>query len=326
MGIIANSKTPLIVKIVLLLLLSHLFVLSSCSQEDPRNRVEVVEGEAKKVEPKEARASHPYGGWYCPDNLFGFPAVDIDTFQQLQVITDRLPTREETRSGQSLIFVDVEKYPEARPIEANLPRLARYYNEHTEKDELIIVIQALEIGQDSVVGFRYVNGGNGSSWWDEVRFLEAKEIQAERATSFVSEQIDIEANRSNIWKVLTDSTFAKTLAADLGDGVYKDSDWVRDAKVYNKNLLGVTLSVGKLTAIWPEMYIQMDYKFNGQHFVEKVFLHQREQDGLTTMQFVAGPYGEDFENRKRYWKKYLTQLKVLSEQIYVAEQLNPLRN
>lgn len=156
--------------------------------------------------------------------------------------------------------------------------------------------------------------------------METKEIQAERVTSFVSEQVNIEANRSNIWKVLTDSTYAKTLAADLGDGVYKDSDWVRDAKVYNKNLLGVTLSVGKLTAIWPEMYIQMDYKFNGQHFVEKVFLHQREQDGFTTMQFVAGPYGEDFENRKLYWEKYLTQLKVLSEQIYVAEQLNPLRN
>lgn len=43
-----------------------------------------------------------------------------------------------------------------------LPKLAQFYNEYSKKTEVVIVIQAIEIEGDSIVGFRYLNGGNGS--------------------------------------------------------------------------------------------------------------------------------------------------------------------
>ena len=44
-----------------------------------------------------------------------------------------------------------------------MPKLARFYNIHSGKRELVIIIQALNISNDSIVGFRYLNGGNGSA-------------------------------------------------------------------------------------------------------------------------------------------------------------------
>ena len=326
MQVYPKYRSAFIGKAILLLLFSHLFVLSSCSQDEPRDKIEVLEVEEEAVEVQEERPYHPYGGWYCPDNLFGFPAVDIDTLEKIPVIRNRLPTREEARSGQSLIFVDTEKYPDARALDIPLPQLARYYNHSSKKDELIIVIQAIAIGQDSVVGFRYVNGGNGSSWLDEVEFLEESAVDALPATPFVSEHIEIKSNPESIWKVLTNPDFSGTIAKSMGDGMYRSSDWVRDAKVYNKFASGVVHSTGNLTAVWPSVYIQIDYDFAGQHYVEKVFLPSNTKEGIIDLQFVAGPFGSDYNERRALWKAYLEEVKTLSERVYLAEQFNPLRN
>ena len=65
----------------------------------------------KKQEP------HKYGGWYCPDNLNGFPAVDISNWESVPVVNGRMATKEETHNGISLIFVDDLKYPNAKALD-----------------------------------------------------------------------------------------------------------------------------------------------------------------------------------------------------------------
>ena len=90
---------------------------------------------------------HQYGGWYCPDNLGGFPAVDILDWNDVPVVNGRMATQEETQNGTSLIFVDIEKHPDARPLDMEMPRLARFFNVQSDKNELVIVIQALAISK-----------------------------------------------------------------------------------------------------------------------------------------------------------------------------------
>jgi hypothetical protein len=76
---------------LLLLTACTLITLTSFSQEDSESKV---------------KDTHRYGGWYCPDNLNGFPAVDIQDWDAVPVINDRLPTREEAQNGTSLMYID----------------------------------------------------------------------------------------------------------------------------------------------------------------------------------------------------------------------------
>ena len=96
---------------------------------------------------------HRYGGWYCPDNLNGFPAVDIADWKSVPVVNDRLPTKEEAQSEASLIFVDREKYPDAKALDMTMPKLALFYNESAQREDLVIVIQAFNVQNDSIVWF-----------------------------------------------------------------------------------------------------------------------------------------------------------------------------
>ena len=154
----------------------------------PKPKVEIPKHSKESVFPP-----HSYGGWYCPDNILGFPAIDLKKLTQIPVVTDRLPTKEETYEGKSLIFIDRDRHPDAKPLGIPLPSLARYYSEFTKKNELIVVIQAVTINQDSIVGFRFLNGGNGSAWLHEVSFISEEEHKGLDSTPFVSDGIVIQA-------------------------------------------------------------------------------------------------------------------------------------
>ena len=57
------------------------------------------------------------------------------------------------------MYFDTTKIPSARPFDMKMPKLARYYSEYTKKNELVVVIQVVVAATDTVVGFRYLNGG-----------------------------------------------------------------------------------------------------------------------------------------------------------------------
>ena len=140
-----------------------LITLMSCSQNNKTVKNDIAEKSLEKVSATK-QEQHRYGGYYCPDNLGGFPAVDINNWENVPVVNGRMATEEETQNGTSLIYVDLEKYPNAKPLDIKMPKLARYFNRNSGKEEIIIVIQALNVSNDSVVGFRYLNGGNGSAY------------------------------------------------------------------------------------------------------------------------------------------------------------------
>ena len=271
-----------------------------------------VESEPQKE--NQRREPHPYGGWYCPDNLYGFPVVDFLDWADVPVVNGRMATQEETWNGSSLIFIDMEKYPDAKPMDIITPKLARYYNDYTQNDELIIVIQAVTVENDSIVGFRYINGGNGSARFNEVDFLTDSEVENLKSWRFISQTIAIDAKAKDIYKVITDSIYATRLGAGFYEKAIYDSDWNRDSKVVVKDATGVVLRTGRLTAVWPNLYIQIDYNFDGVNYVEKLFLSSDEEGESTELILVAGPFNDDFNEQKKSWNSWGYTLKVLSEQ------------
>ena len=273
-----------------------------------------LSAESEPQKENERREPHKYGGWYCPDNLYGFPVVDFSDWADVPVVNGRMATQEETWNGSSLMFIDMAKYPDAKPMDITTPKLARYYNEYSQNDELIIVIQAVTVENDSVVGFRYINGGNGSARFNEVEFLTDSEVENLKSSRFISQTIAIDAKAKDIYKVITDSIYAKRLGEGFYEKAIYESDWSRDSKVVVKDATGVVLRTGRLTAAWLSLYIQIDYNFDGANYVEKLFLSSDEKGENTELILVAGPFNDNFNEQKESWNSWCHTLKVLSEQ------------
>ena len=257
---------------------------------------------------------HKYGGWYCPDNLNGFPAVNISNWKYVTVVNGRLPTKEETQNGTSLIFVDTKKYPDAKSLDMKMPKLARFYNEHSKKEELIIVIQAVVIGNDSIVGFRYLNGGNGSARLDEVRFLSETEIKTLSPTRFVKQSILIDAPQDVIWSVLIKPEHYKTLQAifDSKGALLEGSDTA--SKVNFKFLNGGVITSEFAANLYGNHYIQIDSELDNSQYVEKFLLLDNPQTKHTELKIVCGPYYDnDFKIQKNILDSWAQKVKELSE-------------
>ena len=289
------------------------FILSSlisCGQDNStvvamNDDVVNEEIESIKTEP------HNYGGWYCPDNLNGFPAVDIGDWKNVPVVNGRMATKEETQNGTSLIFVDAEKYPNAKPLDMTMPKLARFYCENTKREELIIVIQAINVDNDSVVGFRYLNGGNGSAWLKEVEFLTDNEIRMIPPSRFVSQTVQIKAGQDKIWKVLTNPD-----KVDLFNPIFdKDhklkADWRKSSNVNYHYQNAGALTAAYAYKLFGNFYIQNDY--DNMRYTEKFLLLENELTGITELKIVCGPFEDDFETQKRILINWGQKVKELSE-------------
>lgn len=278
--------------------------LASCSQNDKVKEV-------KNLETKKTSEPHRYGGWYCPDNLIGFPAVSINDWQNVPVVNGRMATKEETQNGTSLIFVDTDKYPDAKPLDIEMPKLARFFNHSSNKEELIIVIQALNISNDSIVGFRYLNGGNGSAKLNEVKFLSDNEINSIRPSQFVSLNIKIDATKNDIWNILTKAEHVKSLQPIFD----KDNklNWDNKSKVNFKYLNEKAITSDFAGNLFGNQYIQIDYEVESYQYVEKFLIIENQETKTSDLFVVCGPYYDDFEIQKDILINWGNKVKELSE-------------
>jgi hypothetical protein len=265
------------------------------------------------VETTKKQEPHKYGGWYCPDNLNGFPAVDIHNWEHVPVVNGRMATQKEARNGTSLIFVDAQKYPDAKPLDLKMPKLARFYTRHSGKEEIVIVIQAINVSNDSVVGFRYLNGGNGSARLNEVRFLSDHEIKNISSSRFVTLSININATQAEIWEVLTKPEYTKTLQPIFDSKNTLNADWKKSSQVNFKYPSGGSVTSEYAGNLYGNQYIQIDCEKGDDQYVEKFLLLENPATNHTELQITCGPYGDDFKNQSVILNTWAQKVKELSE-------------
>lgn len=291
-----------------LVIVFSLISLVSCSQNKIIEKQKEVKVETKKVNTSKT-SRHSYGGWYCPDNLNGFPSVNIAEWKNVPVVKDRLATKEETQNGTALIFVDSEKYPNAKTIDIGLPRLAKYFSYSSKRDELIIVIQALNIDNDSIVGFRYLNGGNGSAKLEDIRLLSDDDVEQIPSSRFVKFDIEIDVPQDSIWKVITDPKYSKFLEPIFDIENQLKADWRYTSNVnffyQNSGIVSATYAQ-KLYGCY---YVQNDYL----QYNEKMLLLEDEETKMTTLKIVCGPFTDDYETQKAIIMNWAQKVKNLSE-------------
>lgn len=286
-----------------------LFTIIACSQTN-KGAQTISHQEIVTVAEKSA-VPHRYGGWYCPDNLNGFPATDIGQWEKVPVVNGRMATKEETRNGSSLIFVDIEKYPNAKPLDIQMPKLANFFNRSSNRTELIIVIQALNIDNDSIVGFRYLNGGNGSARLKEIRFLTDNEIEMLPKTKFVSHSIIIKQNPKEIWEIITQFKYSKTLQKIYDKDGQLTADWMKISNVNFHYAKSGLLKAKYAEKLFGNYYIQNDFENLGYN--EKFLLLENKETQTTELKIVCGPFAEDYEIQKNIINKWSQKVKSMSE-------------
>lgn len=290
-----------------LLVLLCTISLTSCSQNDETVENEKLEVSTEKIETE----PHKYGGWYCPDNLNGFPPVDIANWKNVPVVNNRMGTKEDSQNGSSLIVVDLLKYPNAKVLDITVPKLASIYNEYSKREDLIIVIQAINVDNDSIVGFRYLNGGNGSARLKEVKFLTDDEIAIIPKSNFVTYNVSINAPQDEVWEILTNSENAESLQTVFDKDNNLTSDWRESSNVnYHYEKTGALIS-SFANKLFGNFYVQNDYEYL-QHN-QKFLLIENEITKNTELKIVCGPFESDFNTQKVIIEQWAKMVKELSE-------------
>ena len=290
------------------MLLWAVVLLSACSVAAPKTQeCKVQEKTTPSVSKK--NTPHQYGGWYCPDNLRGFPPTNLSEWQSVPVIEGRMPTQEETKNGLSLIYVDEPERSKAKIIDINLPRLGSFYSHSTKKEELIIVIQSFSIEEDTIVGYRFVNGGNGSARLSEINLMPKNHQTGSSQDKFVYETIKIKATQDEIWDVLSKSDLASPIVPSIDFKGYQDIKKINFSFFKNNHLVYGTPTSQYANKLFGNCYIQNDY----EAYSEKLLLVQSEDKQYTLMEVVCGPFGPEYQNRKEEIKELIMKIKEDSE-------------
>ncbi|MBL7897788.1 MAG: hypothetical protein JNJ99_04570 [Crocinitomicaceae bacterium] len=289
-------------------ILAGAYLLFACSQG---NSADTTNSEDTLVQQEDHVPSQPHNfvGWYCPDNLNGLPAVDIANWKDVPVVNGRMPTLEETQSGAALIYVDPKEYPGATVLGITMPKLATFNNPNSGKEDLIIVFQAFRIDADSIVGFRFLNGGNGTALISDVKILSDEEIAKIPASRFVSFDLEINAPASTIQNVLTESEYTQQLQKTFDKSGKLKSGWREDKNInYNYS------ESGSVTAMYADIlfgnfYVQNDYT----NYTEKFLLLENGETKTTTLKVVCGPFKDDYETQNSVLNSWAQKVKELSE-------------
>lgn len=105
-----------------------------------------------------------------------YPPIDLRDWEKTPVINGRLPTKEETENGKSLLYFP-NPGPDVKVYDMHLPKLAIYTDAKAGTREVVVVIQMVQTKTDTLVGYRPLTGLNGSSTIKDFHFLTEEEIQ-----------------------------------------------------------------------------------------------------------------------------------------------------
>jgi hypothetical protein len=287
-----------------------IFVLNSCQNSSTAQ----LKTQAKYPGPVTSvkEEPHQYGGWYCPDN-FGFVPVDIQQLSKVPVVNGRFPTKQELQSNMSLIDVDTSKYSDARVLKMDLPRVARINNQSLGMTELIIVIQAIVVQKDTIVGYRFANGGNGSARINKVTFVSKDELAAMGSQPFYYSKSILNASIKDIWNAMRKTEYFKQLGKKFGKQEFFASEWNSKSEArLSIDTIGEKAK-GYVGMVFGNYYMQIDYNRNGFHYSEKMLMMENPKDKTTEFFFEGGPYPKDFEKQKLDLDNWVNSVKKASE-------------
>lgn len=165
-------------------------------------------------------------------------------------------------------------------------------------NELIIVIQAIVVHNDTIVGYRFANCGNGSARIREVTFLSKDEVTAMGSQPFYYSKSVIKATIKDIWKAMGKTDYFKQLGKKFNKQEFFASEWDSKSEAQLSLVTNGEKAAGFVGMVFGNYYLHIDYDRNGFHYSEKLLMMENQNDHTTEFFFASGPFPMDFEKRK----------------------------
>ncbi len=99
---------------------------------------------------------------------------DLENLDNIPHVAGRLATETDVNSGAATFIVDSQGQ-EHKPLDIQIPALAFKIDINTNKKTPVIVIQGEQVGEQQVVGIKYLDGSDGVCALSELEFVESSE-------------------------------------------------------------------------------------------------------------------------------------------------------
>lgn len=96
--------------------------------------------------------------------------INLENWADTPHVTGRLATVSDVNSGAATFVIDGQGQ-EHKPLNIQIPALAFHIDGDTKEKTPVVVIQAEEVGEQKIVGIKYLDGSDGVCTLSELRFV-----------------------------------------------------------------------------------------------------------------------------------------------------------
>lgn len=97
--------------------------------------------------------------------------IDLKNWTETPHVSGRLATEEDVKNGNATFLVD-NKSKEHKALNIKIPSLAYHFDQDTNEKTPVVVIQGEQVGDQKVVGIKYLDGTDGVCLLFELEFVD----------------------------------------------------------------------------------------------------------------------------------------------------------
>ncbi|RRO25529.1 hypothetical protein [Flavobacteriaceae bacterium 14752] len=97
--------------------------------------------------------------------------IDLKNWIETPHVSGRLATEEDVKNGSATFLVD-DKSEEHKALNIKIPSLAYHFDQETNEKKPVVVIQGEKVGDQKVIGIKYLDGTDGVCLLFELEFVD----------------------------------------------------------------------------------------------------------------------------------------------------------
>ena len=95
--------------------------------------------------------------------------LDITNWSETPCIRDRIATKDDVDAGLAVFYINNPS--QMKPLEVSLPACAIHMDDDTKRETPVVMIQAEKFQGQKLIGYRFLDGGNGIGLLSEFTIL-----------------------------------------------------------------------------------------------------------------------------------------------------------
>ena len=97
--------------------------------------------------------------------------IDIKNWTEIPHVSGRLATEEDVNNGNATFRID-DKGQEHKALNIKIPSLAYHIDQETNEKTPVVVVQGEQIGDQKIIGIKYLDGTDGVCFLFELEFVD----------------------------------------------------------------------------------------------------------------------------------------------------------